>query len=586
MTFSSAELIDAVRRRRRWSLRPDRNAGGFPPGWAAWFDAMTVRPGAVTGATAEAIMAVLRAREPRLPPRAPGALSRWQAFNVLWRQQWHPASEDERGIRVAGILVSLAAHVFFAAFLLYAAYVRMMALPEEADSAGEDVIQVEYIGEGTPDEEGGGPPPGEEVAEQAPAAESPQAAPQTAPPQPPAQTQAPTQEQERQARALPTPPSITRPEAVPPRLAPLPRPDVQVPPVEQALQVTETPEPDTTFVVPPVRMAEIRQPAVTPELGVPAPQLEVVEVPAPVAAPEVQPRDLVPAIQAPAVPREAAEVVVREIPAPLSTVEVPSVPVQQVAVPELGAEQAPSVVVRDIPAPAPGPEATDATASPQASTPETGAATQPSTTAAPPGADARPRPAGGREDASQGTQRASTAAGSGVQPSPRPGALPSPKPGDDWGLSDRNVPGGQAGTPGLFDADGTPKLASGDGKVGGGLPPGTITEDFEKIDRNGTWLKRPPFDYTPTAFDRFWVPNETLLQEWVRRSIKEVLIPIPGTSKSIKCSVVLLALGGACDITDPNMQDVEAEARKPPDVPFKPELQENQDALGKPPGSR
>jgi hypothetical protein len=50
--------------------------------------------------------------------------------------------------------------------------------------------------------------------------------------------------------------------------------------------------------------------------------------------------------------------------------------------------------------------------------------------------------------------------------------------------------------------------------------------------------------------------------------------------------VVLLALGGACDITDPNLQDVEAAARKPPDVPFKPELQENQDALGKPPGSR
>src|SRR3546814_19944328 len=74
--------------------------------------------------------------------------------------------------------------------------------------------------------------------------------------------------------------------------------------------------------------------------------------------------------------------------------------------------------------------------------------------------------------------------------SPRPGALPSPRPGDDWGLSDRNVSGGQAGTPGLFNADGTPKLASGDGKVGGGLPPGTITEDFEKIDRHGTWLKQ------------------------------------------------------------------------------------------------
>ena len=584
MTFSSAELIDALRRRRRRSLRPERPAGEFPPGWAAWFDAMKVRTGAVTGATAEAIVAIFLAREPRLPPRALAALNRWQAFSTLWRQQWHPASEDERGTRIVAIVVSLVLHVFFAAFLLYVAYVRLMALPEEEDaSAGEDVIQVEYIGQGTPDEEGGGPPPGEEVAEQAPAAAaaaSPQTVPQPAPPQPPAQ--------ERQAEARPTPPAITRPETAPPLLAPVPELTVQVPAVGQPLQVTETPEPDSVFVVPPVRMAEIPRPVQVPELGAPAPQLEVVEVPAPVTAPQLRPRDVAPAIETPAVPRQAAEVAVREIPAPLSTVELPAVPARPVTAPDLRAEQAPSVAVRDIPAPAPAttPEAAGSAAPSQAAAQETGAATQPSTAKESAGAEAQPQPAGGREDASQGAQQASTAAGSGTQSSPRPGALPSPKPGDDWGLSDRNRPGGQAGTPGLFNADGTPKLASGDGKVGGGLPPGTITEDFEKIDRNGTWLKRPPFDYTPTTFDRFWVPNETLLQEWVRRSIKEVLIPIPGTSKSIKCSVVLLALGGACDITDPNMQDVEAEARKPPDIPFKPELQENQDALGKPPGSR
>src|SRR3546814_19586065 len=70
-------------------------------------------------------------------------LNRWQAFNVLWRQQWHPASEDERGTRIVAIVVSLVAHLFFAVFLLYVAYVRIMALPEEAASAGEDVIQVE-----------------------------------------------------------------------------------------------------------------------------------------------------------------------------------------------------------------------------------------------------------------------------------------------------------------------------------------------------------------------------------------------------------------------------------------------------------
>ena len=138
------------------------------------------------------------------------------------------------------------------------------------------------------------------------------------------------------------------------------------------------------------------------------------------------------------------------------------------------------------------------------------------------------------------------------------------------------------GTPASTTRDGTPRLAGNDGRVGGGLPPGTITEDYEKIDRMGTWLKRPPSDYEPTTFDRFWIPHENLLQEWVRRSIKEVLIPIPGTSKKIKCAVALLALGGACDITDPNLMDTEADGRKPPDVPFKPELQQDQDSLHRP----
>ncbi|HEY4530412.1 MAG TPA: transmembrane repetitive protein, partial [Luteimonas sp.] len=159
---------------------------------------------------------------------------------------------------------------------------------------------------------------------------------------------------------------------------------------------------------------------------------------------------------------------------------------------------------------------------------------------------------------------------------------------DDWGDSTRNAPGGQRGTPGgagLFDGDGRPRLADG-GAVGGGLPPGTITEDFENIDRHGTWLKRPPYDYEPTAFDRFWMPSETLLEEWVRKSVTEVRIPIPGTTKSIRCVTVMLALGGACGIVDPNLQEQAAAAREPPDVPFKPELMEDQDALAPrpPPG--
>ncbi|PBS19854.1 transmembrane repetitive protein, partial [Lysobacteraceae bacterium NML93-0831] len=161
-----------------------------------------------------------------------------------------------------------------------------------------------------------------------------------------------------------------------------------------------------------------------------------------------------------------------------------------------------------------------------------------------------------------------------------PGAAPSTRAADDWGDGASARDGGQRGSPsGLLGADGRPRLADG-GRVGGGLPPGTITEDFARIDREGTWLRRPPTDYEPTSFDRFWVPSETLLEEWVRRSIKTVLIPIPGTSKTIRCNVALLAFGGGCGISDPNMQDVETDGRPPPDVPWKPELQEDQGSLG------
>ena len=545
-------------------MRPERPAGEFPPGWAAWFDAMEVRIGAVTGAAADAILAIFLAREPKLPPRAMAELNRWQAFNTLWRQQWHPASQhEEPGIRIVAGVVALLVHLLFAIFLVYVAYVRLMGVPEPA-SAGEDVIQVEYVGDGTPDETGGGPPSGEmTVQETAPSAASPAATRQ--PPQVPVQP-AP-------------PPPVSAVAAVDPAV-PAPEPPAQAPPVDQPLQVTETPEPDQAFTVPPVDVAVPQPVRPVPDLSVPVPEIEMVEVPAPTVAPALQPIEPVaPRVASPRLQQQPATITVREIPAPIAPVDVPRMPAPPSVAPDLRA-QAPQVAVRAIPTPS---QAPPGEAAPVRQGDNAGSSPSPATSTASASASASASPS---RTASPGTRTAGTTTGGGATASPKPGALPSSTRGDDWGASTRNRPGGQAGTPGLFNADGTPKLAAGDGKVGGGLPPGTITEDFEKIDRNGTWLKRPPLDYTPTAFDKFWVPSETLLQEWVRRSIKEVLIPIPGTSKSIKCSVVLLALGGACDITDPNMQDVEAEARKPPDVPFKPELQENQEALGKPPGSR
>jgi hypothetical protein len=101
-----------------------------------------------------------------------------------------------------------------------------------------------------------------------------------------------------------------------------------------------------------------------------------------------------------------------------------------------------------------------------------------------------------------------------------------------------------------------------------------VTQEIANLDRSGTWLKRRPTDYEPTAFDRYWRPNETLLQEWVRRGFKEVAIPIPGTSKRIVCGISILQLGGGCAVSDPNLNDQPAGARPPPDIPFKPHLQE------------
>jgi hypothetical protein len=289
-------------------------------------------------------------------------------------------------------------------------------------------------------------------------------------------------------------------------------------------------------------------------------------------------------ISVPQLRPQPAEVAVREVPTPLPSIPTRALPQPAVAVPDLRT-QAPQVATRDIPTPPGASSSTPATTGAAAAT-RSSDGTAPTGTA-PRGTAASSTAAtpGGTSAARSGTQPAARSTGSGPATTPRPGAFPTAKRGDDWGASDRNRPGGQTGrSPGLFNADGSPRLAPGTAAPGGGLPPGTIEENIADLDRAGSWLKRKPNDYEPTSFDKYWIPNETLLAEWVRKSIKEVLIPIPGTTKKIKCSVVLLALGGSCGITDPNMQDVEAAARPPPDIPFKRELQEDQESLGKPPG--
>ena len=89
MRCAGADDGRCVRSSRRANFPAGRN-GSRPIG---------ERIGRITGATADAIIAVFLQREPALPPRSAAELNRWQAFATLWRQQWQPPEDEERRVR-------------------------------------------------------------------------------------------------------------------------------------------------------------------------------------------------------------------------------------------------------------------------------------------------------------------------------------------------------------------------------------------------------------------------------------------------------------------------------------------------------
>ena len=135
-----------------------------------------------------------------------------------------------------------------------------------------------------------------------------------------------------------------------------------------------------------------------------------------------------------------------------------------------------------------------------------------------------------------------------------------------------NVDGRQGD--GLFNKDGSVRL-----------PDEWSQQTGIDVDRAGTWLKRPGLEYRGTRFDQYWVPQGTLLQEWVRRGLKKVAIPIPGTRTRLECVVSLLQLGAGCYPVNPDVNEQPATARPPPAVPFKPGLQEDNGSLPPPPAT-
>ncbi|GAB2617881.1 hypothetical protein [Novilysobacter erysipheiresistens] len=571
--ISADALIRAVQLRmqvaRRW-LRPP---GELPTGWQQWFDAMGERVGAVTGASAEDIVAVLMQRPLAVAPGRAAELGRWQAFSTLWRQEWHAQeSADERRWHWLAASLTGCWHLFLAGMLAWLMYLELINAAHPPPKGEEMVVQIEYVGDGTPEDVGGGPEP--ETTEPMEAVEPIEPMEAAEPSEAASRSETTMPAPEPSPRPFPSPdvpvlpPTVSAPtlQSPPPELVEREVPQTTPPEVAQPLTVSEpVPDRSETFVLPPPT-PRIDAPALQmPELSAPSPALEIVEIPRPqprVPRPSVQPIAQ-PRITQPVLQPKPAEVIVRDVPAP----EVPTPPRAVVPVlaptrpdaPKLEAV-VPRVRVREIPSP-PRPVAT--------------APAKPAPTPA-----AEPRSA--LEVAPTEVEPVATA---GPEETPAPGAWPTPERADDWGAAARERPGAQKGEPpGLYDSDGSVRLAQTPGSASPGLPPGTITEEIDDLDRAGTWLRRPPNDYEPTAFAEYWRPNETLLEEWVRKSVTTIRIPIPGTTKYIECTTVMLVMGGACGIGDPNLNEQPPTARPPPDIPFKPELQKGNGSAPPPAG--
>lgn len=549
---------------------------GLPYGWGLWLRALSPLPRPFR---ASEVLAELAQREPvphggRLPE-----LSFVQAMRRLLWQGWDPAPRDQRWMRWTSAVISALLHLMFALLLLWVALIRPPSEPDQGGESGR--VQVAFVGRGTPQQEEGAQP----AAAQPATAEAAIAAAM-------ANAQAMAQaEADAQAASAPQPTAAPAPPSEPQPAPPAPA----TPAAEQPVQATEVAQATTDFVVPPtsVPRTEVRVMTREPqEVAVRERTVVTVEAPAPrttVPAPRlaepqlrtpevsVQERQVTvidaptPSVAIPgprveaAVPQRDVQVREREIrPVTAPAVSVATLPTREVAVPG----RSPEVAVRERAVP---------NAAPRPAPPAPVAASSTATA-----------PAATRASTAASTSAASAATRAPASPSKAPpGSWTTPNRSDDWGaanhpqdadLNGRAVSATQGTGGSLFKADGSVRVPGQDGHANSerGAPGGEKDGwSKERIAQSGTWLKRPPYDYTPTSFDKYWAPNESLLAEWVRKGIKAVEIPIPGTSSSISCVISVLQFGGGCGLSDPNMQDQPAIARPPPDIPFKKDLQED-----------
>ncbi|WP_126968907.1 transmembrane repetitive protein [Xanthomonas arboricola] len=595
---TAADLLQALRARMPGKLILDRRTG-LPYGWATW---MSSRIGPAAAFNDDQVMGVLLARP--APPASAGValLSPFQAFRSLWWQHWEPRPKDQRPQHWLALLGSLLIHLGFIALLIWVVTVRWA--PDDSKTGDESRVRMTFIGDGAAEQGGGqGQPTDAAQVASGDAASAPQSSasaatgrPSAAPPEPARVESVDPPSSAAQAQDIaPEPVAAAASEPVAPEV---PRVTVQVPPVtiESPLQVTETPVATNDFVVPPPPKITVAPRPVEPA----APQVEVRQRDIQTVTEQPQLREL---------QRPAATVAMR-------TANAPTVREREIVVPDRPQVVAPSVRSREItptvrmpevairtaelpsvpdptpqPAPAGPAQQTPTTPAPTSST-SVAAATQPSA------ASTQPNQAQANSARSAQSNSTTAAASSAAKPATsNAGPAAADRSGgwdvaanvDDWSESDRRRSGETKGADGarngMFNADGSVHVAAGAGDAGNGAggrgPPGSETDTWtrDQIAQGGTWLKRPPYGYTPTSLDKYWMPNQSLLQEWVRRGLKKIEIPIPGTTTKISCVVSLLQFGGGCGLSDPNLNDQPATARPPPDVPFKRELQEDNGAV-------
>lgn len=594
----AADLIQALLARKPVGPLLDRRSG-LPFAWGHWVRTREMVP--TVAYPARELSDAIAARPVPVSPGILPRLSPWQAFRRLWWQQWEPRPRDETPYHWLAMLASLLIHFGFFLLLLWVAVVRL-AQPRDDDGGEAGRVKLEMIGRGSPAETGGGPgePDAGGAASPAPAQQATAArstrraqaaarsstAPAAAAPPPPAPAEA-------SAAASDSTPSV-EPVTAPPMTLPTPRlPEPVI--ADKPLQVTETPVTTTDFVLPPPQPVELPMPSprevTPPPVQVRERQVVVAERPQIAIA---RTRE----IDAPSVRGPTPQVREREIVA----VETPQITVPQPRTPEFTAPQlrAPELQVRQVELPgvadAPA-EAAPSPAAPAASTiavsggaaergaapvaqPAAGNAPSASPSSGSAAAQATGRTGDGNRAGDQPAGNTAATGSSGPRAADRSGGWDTAARGDDWSVGHRSQAGdaGAAGAQGsgLYDREGNLRVPT-EGEAGAprGAPGGDNDGwSRERIASSGTWLKRPPYDYTPTSFDQYWLPSASLLAEWVRNGVKEIEIPVPGSNSRIKCVVSLLQFGGGCGLSDPNKNEQPAQARPPPDVPFKKELQE------------